>query len=114
MLLTYSSRDLSYKSLRIDLFDFLFCFKGVKNVDNKRKQCYNVNNNKCKKVRKNMKKIIQVTSLMYKDKEIILINPSQIESVWSQGEQVSAIRMVSGKVYVVSDSIKSIYDKINK
>ena len=61
-----------------------------------------------------MKKIIQVTSLMYKDKEIILINPSQIESVWSQGEQVTAIRMVSGKVYVVSDSIKSIYDKINK
>ena len=61
-----------------------------------------------------MKKIIQVTSVMYKDKEIILINPSQIESVWSQGEQGSAIRMVSGKVYVVSDSIKSIYDKINK
>ena len=28
-----------------------------------------------------MKKIIQVTSVMYKDKEIILINPSQIESV---------------------------------
>ena len=33
-----------------------------------------------------MKKIIQVTSVISKDKEIILINPSQIESVWSQGE----------------------------
>ena len=28
-----------------------------------------------------MKKIIQVTSVISKDKEIILINPSQIESV---------------------------------
>ena len=61
-----------------------------------------------------MKKIIQVTSVIPNDKEIILINPSQIESVWSQGEQGSAIRMSSGEVYVVSDSIKSIYDKINK
>ena len=61
-----------------------------------------------------MKKIIQVTSVIPEDKEIILINPSQIESVWAQGEQGSAIRMASGEVYVVSDSIKSIYDKINK
>lgn len=61
-----------------------------------------------------MKKIIQVTSVISKEKEIILINPYQIESVFSQGKQGSVIRMVSGKVYVVSDSIKSIYDKINK
>lgn len=61
-----------------------------------------------------MKKTIQVTSVIPKDKEVILINPYQIESVFSQGKQGSAIRMVSGEVYVVSDSIKSIYDKINK
>lgn len=61
-----------------------------------------------------MKKIIQVTSVIPKDEEVILINPYQIESVFSQGKQGSVIRMVSGEVYVVSDSIKSIYDKINK
>ena len=61
-----------------------------------------------------MKKIIQVTSVIPKDEEVILINPYQIESVFSQGKQGCAIRMVSGEVYVVSDSIKSIYDKINK
>lgn len=61
-----------------------------------------------------MKKIIQVTSIIPKDEEVILINPYQIESVFSQGKQGSVIRMVSGEVYVVSDSIKSIYDKINK
>lgn len=61
-----------------------------------------------------MKKIIQVTSVISKDEEVILINPYQIESVFSQGKQGSVIRMVSGEVYVVSDSIKSIYDKINK
>ena len=61
-----------------------------------------------------MKKIIQVTSVIPKDEEVVLINPYQIESVFSQGKQGCAIRMVSGEVYVVSDSIKSIYDKINK
>ena len=61
-----------------------------------------------------MKKIIQVTSVIPKDGEVILINPYQIESVFSQGKQGCAIRMTSGEVYVVSDSIKSIYDKINK
>lgn len=61
-----------------------------------------------------MKKIIQVTSAISKEKEIILINPYQIESVFSQGKQGSAIRMASGEICVVSDSIKSIYDKINK
>ena len=61
-----------------------------------------------------MKKIIQVTSVISKEKEIILINPYQIESVFSQGKQGSAIRMTSGEIYVVSDSIKTIYDKINK
>ena len=61
-----------------------------------------------------MKKIIQVTSVISKDEEVILINPYQIESVFSQGKEGSVIRMVSGEVYVVSDSIKSIYDKINK
>lgn len=61
-----------------------------------------------------MKKIIQVTSVISKEKEIILINPYQIESVFSQGKQGSAIRMASGEIYVVSDSIKTIYDKINK
>ena len=61
-----------------------------------------------------MKKIIQVTSVIPKDEEVILINPYQIESVFSQGKQGCAIRMASGEVYVVSDSIKSIYDKINK
>ena len=43
-----------------------------------------------------MKKIIQVTSIIPKDEEVILINPYQIESVFSQGKQGSVIRMVSG------------------
>jgi len=67
----------------------------ITNVDNKRKQCYNIVIKKRKR-EKIMKKIIQVTSIIPKDEEVILINPYQIESVFSQGKQGSVIRMVSG------------------
>jgi len=44
----------------------------------------------------------------------ILINLYQIEGVFSQGEQGSAIRMISGEVYHVSDSFESICEQISK
>ena len=43
-----------------------------------------------------------------------LINLYQIEGVFSQGEQGSAIRMISGEVYHVSDSFESICEQISK
>ena len=61
-----------------------------------------------------MNNFIKVIHKMYDMSELILINLRQIESVFSQGKQGSAIRMVSGEVYIVSDSFESICEQISK
>lgn len=61
-----------------------------------------------------MNNLIKLTSTMYSSIDPILINLYQIESVFSQGKQGCAIRMISGEVYYVSDSFESIYEQISK
>lgn len=61
-----------------------------------------------------MNNLIKLTTTMYDLNEPILINLYQIESVFSQGEQGCAIRMVSGEVYYVSDVFESICEQISK
>ena len=61
-----------------------------------------------------MNNFIKVTFVMYDIVEPILINICQIESVFSQGKQGSAIRMISSEVYHVSDSFESICEQISK
>ena len=61
-----------------------------------------------------MNNLIKLTTTMYDLNEPILINLYQIEGVFSQGEQGSAIRMISGEVYHVSDSFESICEQISK
>lgn len=61
-----------------------------------------------------MSNLIKLTTTMYDLNEPILINLYQIESVFSQGKQGCAIRMVSGEVYYVSDVFESICEQISK
>lgn len=61
-----------------------------------------------------MNNFIKVIHKMYDMSELILINLRQIESIFSQGEQGTAIRMISGEVYHVSDSFESICEQISK
>ena len=57
---------------------------------------------------------IKATSVMFDMVEPVLINIYQIESIFSQGTQGSAIRMVSSEVYYVSDSFESICQQISE
>ena len=57
---------------------------------------------------------IKATSVMFDMVEPVLINIYQIESIFSQGKQGSAIRMVSSEVYYVSDSFESICQQISE
>lgn len=61
-----------------------------------------------------MKNLIKVTSTMHNSIELILINIYQIESVFSQGQQGCAIRMISGEIYYVADVFESICEQISK
>lgn len=61
-----------------------------------------------------MNNFIKVICTIQDLNEPILINIYQIESVFSQGEQGSAIRMISGKIYYVSDVFESICEQISK
>ena len=61
-----------------------------------------------------MSNFIKVISTMRGLEGPILINLYQIEGVFSQGEQGSAIRMISSEVYHVSDVFESICEKISK
>jgi hypothetical protein len=51
---------------------------------------------------------------MYSSNEPILINLYQIESVFSQGKQGCAIRMISGEVYYVSETFEYICEEIDQ
>ena len=61
-----------------------------------------------------MSNFIKATSVMFDMVEPVLINIYQIESIFSQGKQGSAIRMVSSEVYYVSDSFESICQQISE
>lgn len=61
-----------------------------------------------------MKNLIKVTSTMHNSIEPILINIYQIESVFSQGQQGCAIRMISGEIYYVADVFDSICEQIDQ
>lgn len=61
-----------------------------------------------------MSNFIKVISTMRGLEGPILINLYQIEGVFSQGEQGSAIRMISSEVYHVSDVFESICEQISK
>ena len=61
-----------------------------------------------------MKNLIKVTSTMHNSIEPILINIYQIESVFSQGQQGCAIRMISGEIYYVADVFESICEQIDQ
>ena len=61
-----------------------------------------------------MNNLIKLTSTMYSSIDPILINLYQIESVFSQGKQGCAIRMISGEVYYVSETFEYICEKIDQ
>lgn len=61
-----------------------------------------------------MNNFIKVINTMRGLEGPILINLYQIESVFSQGEQGCAIRMISSEIYYVSDSFESICQQISE